>query len=186
MGADPMGAFEVHEQQPDPTVTGDVAHGEEHAVAVVAGEHDRGPVDDPYEPGGSSLVGHGRVAVGVDGAEEEERSGLDEGGRLVVDLGLDDDGFEHVGDPAAVELVLQNALLFSVEAAHDVVVPSCGWLMLGAVMAPRGGYWRRSVRVRWRRVGWGGLPEKPDDGVDDHVRSIELDVVAGLLDRHHV
>ena len=67
--------------------------------------------------------------MGVDGAEEEERSGLDERGRFVVDLGLDDDGFEHVGDPAAVKLVLQNALLFSVEAAHDLVL---SWWMVDA------------------------------------------------------
>jgi hypothetical protein len=62
--------------------------------------------------------------------------------------------------------------------------------MLGAVMAPRSGYWRGSVRVRvrvrWRGVGWGCLREEPDDGVDDHIGAVDLDVVARLLDRHHV
>ncbi len=74
VGPDPVWAFEVHEQQPDAPVAGDVAHGEEHAVAVVAGEHDGRLVDHANEACGAAFVADGRVAVCVDSAEEEEGS----------------------------------------------------------------------------------------------------------------
>ena len=47
------------------------------------------------------------MAVGVDGAEEEERSGFDEGLGGVVDERLDGGELEGVGESAGVEAILE-------------------------------------------------------------------------------
>ena len=114
----PVGLLEVHEQHADASVAGDVAHRQEHAVAVVARERQRGVVDDPHEAGGAALVRHRRVAAAVDRAEEEERPRRDERLRLVVEGGLHRDRRQRVGDGPAVEPVLERALLLPVERIH--------------------------------------------------------------------
>ena len=118
VGPDAVRGVEVDEEQADAAVVGDVPHGEEHPVAVVAREHQRRRVDDPDEAGGAALVGDGRVAVGVDGAEEEEGSGFDEGLRVVVDVRLDGGELEGVGKGSGVEAVLESAVVVVVEGGH--------------------------------------------------------------------
>ena len=67
-------------------------------------------------------MGHGRMAALVDGAEEEEGPFLDECLCGVVDQGLDGGELERVGEGAAVEAVLELAVVVVVEARHRVLL----------------------------------------------------------------
>ena len=93
-----MWGFEVDEQQSDLGGGGDVAHGEEHAVAVVAGEGDRGRIEDLHEAGRATLVRDRGEAVGSNRREEEEFATGQEFGGIGVEFGLDGDGLERVGE----------------------------------------------------------------------------------------
>ena len=118
---DPMWGFEVDEQQSDLGGGGDVAHGEEHAVAVVAGEGDRGRIEDFHEAGRPALVRDGGEAVGSHRREEEEFSASQEVGCVVIEFGLDGDGLERVGKRPRVEVVLECSMVLVVEAHERAV-----------------------------------------------------------------
>jgi hypothetical protein len=101
-------------------------------------------------------VRHGRVARRVDGAEEEERSRLDEGGGLVVEVGLHGHRFEHVRERAAVEAILERAVVVVEQSGHGDPPPAPG---SGSGVGPDArrirGFAGSSVRLVSEWVRWG-------------------------------
>ena len=126
MQPQPVGCLEVDEQQPDLGTRAatriDVAHRQEHPVAVVAREHDRVLVLDVHHAGRPALVRHGRPAVGTDRREEEEVARLDERPPVVVDALGDDRHLMGVGQSTGVELVLERSLGRAVEVTHRAIL----------------------------------------------------------------
>ena len=69
---------EVHEEQADVAVLGDVAHRRHHAIALVLGPHDGPLVDHAHEPGGAGAERAVALAMGVRRGDERHRHPLDE------------------------------------------------------------------------------------------------------------
>src|SRR5690606_38645731 len=104
-------AIEAQENEPDVRIARDIAQGPVHRVAVVLGELDDIRADDPHE------AGIARLDVAVDvvtpgGGNEEERRSLDQLAIGIPELVVPPMALERVGDPPAVEAVLQLAHAF--------------------------------------------------------------------------
>src|SRR5262249_45872258 len=101
----------------------EIAHGIEHAVAVVTGERDGLGIEHADEARVAALVRHRRSALVIDAGEKEHVAALDEGAMLRRNLGLDDAALDAVGEPAGVETVLQLAMARAVQSAHIRLSP---------------------------------------------------------------
>src|SRR2546429_75763 len=73
------------------------------------------------ETGLASLVRALRLAVLVDGGDEEHVARLDERAIAVVDAVMDDPLLDPVGEPARVEAVLKLAALLVIQAHRHIV-----------------------------------------------------------------
>ncbi len=128
--------LEIDEEQADAGILPEIAEGQEHAVPVVARKDQLARAGDAHEARGAALVGHGGLAVAVDGAEKDHRGAGDE-----VALGCLERvvrvRFQPVGEAARAVLVLKAAMALAEEDAHDFPLgPSalqgrCGFLAWG-------------------------------------------------------
>ena len=107
--------FEVDEQHADVRIHARVAERQEHAVAVVVREHERGFVQHAHEARIAALVRTVRPAFVVRGREEEHVAALDELAILRRDARVVRDLFEAIREPFGIELPLQLAMTFFVE-----------------------------------------------------------------------
>jgi hypothetical protein len=81
--AQPLRRAEIDEQHSDGPSRGDVAHGQIHAVAVVAREHERRRVQHAHESGIAAFVRAARLAAAIHRREEKQIEPLDEGAIVV-------------------------------------------------------------------------------------------------------
>ena len=98
--------FKVDEQHADLAGLADVAHGQEHAVAVVAGEQDGPAVDDFDKAGVAAFVGDGGSAVVVYRGEEEHVPALYVFLVAIVHFVLEDDALNGIGQFSGVKFIL--------------------------------------------------------------------------------
>src|SRR5450759_5498117 len=110
--------LEVDEEHPEVRVHDGVPEAAEHAVAVIAREGQRLLVEDADKAGAPTLVGAVRPTVSVGGGEEEHRASFDEGPVVIGERVVHRDLLEAVGDPTAVETVLEVPCTRVVQVGH--------------------------------------------------------------------
>jgi hypothetical protein len=69
--------LEIDEQHPDLLVADDITHRQEHAVAIVAREHDSLRIHHPDEAGRAPFVRAGGITTMVDRSEKEHIAAFD-------------------------------------------------------------------------------------------------------------
>src|SRR4051812_45180588 len=104
-----VAALDVDEEQAHCRVDQDVARGQVHAVAVVAGKGQRVRVQHTDEARLAALVGAGRPALGVGCREEEHVAVLDEPAVRLADGVADEQRVDPLGQGLGVEAILQEA-----------------------------------------------------------------------------
>jgi len=96
----------------------DIAHGQEHPVAVVAREHQCRAIDNLNKARVAAFVRDRRLPLVIDGRKEEHVPGFDEAFRFLVKLRLARELLDAIGHVARAEHILQCTMLFTVESAH--------------------------------------------------------------------
>src|SRR5689334_22840059 len=105
-----MRLIEIDEQHANLAIPHEVAHGIEHAVAVVAGKRDRLVVKNANKPWVAALVGHCGSALVIDGREEKHIPTFDERLMLTGNFCKHHTFFDIVSKPSRVEALLQRAM----------------------------------------------------------------------------
>src|SRR5512146_2473074 len=118
MHAHAMRRLEIDEQHPDLVAGVDVAHRQEHAIAVVARENDGPGIHHSDETGRATFVRTGRIATMVDRGEKEHIASFDKRFLLIRDFRSNDHLIHAIGEPRGIELLLQGPMLLVVNLAH--------------------------------------------------------------------
>ena len=106
------------EQEPDIRIDQQVAQALEHAVAVIVGKSQLAGSRHPHETRHAGLERAIRPALRVGSGDEEKGGALDEGLVVVGERGARQLFFQPVGDPPALEAILQVPVAVMVHDAH--------------------------------------------------------------------
>src|SRR5262245_27474802 len=113
-----MRFLEIDEQHANLAIPHQIAHGIEHAVAVVAGKRDRLIVNNANKPRVAALVRHSWSALVIDSREEKHIPTFDERLMLRRNFRKHVTFFDIVSKPSCVEALLQRAMVGSILTAH--------------------------------------------------------------------
>lgn len=114
-----MRRLKVHQQHADLIIQGNIAHRQEHAVAVVAWISQSTLIEHFDETGMPALIGTGGISSMIDGAQEEHVATFYEIPVSCVYLMTDNVVMHGIGKLHCVELLLECPVLFAIKFIHE-------------------------------------------------------------------
>src|SRR5689334_4763792 len=99
-------------------IPADIAHRQEHAVAVIAREYNRLRVDHAYETRRAPLIRAGRITAMIDSGQKKHVARFNKGLCLIRKEWPNNRLLDPVSQPHRIELFLQRPLGFSIDYAH--------------------------------------------------------------------
>src|SRR6266481_3987804 len=113
-----MRCLEIDEQHSNLVAGVDIAHRQEHSVAVVTRENDCVEIHHPDEARSAPFVRAGGITTMIDGGEKEHIAAFDKCFLIVRKLRLDDHFLHSISQPSCIKSLLQDAMLCAVDLAH--------------------------------------------------------------------